>query len=736
VITTRLPTTIEDYFIHVRDAINHGKNVALITLDIKHPAAQPQLLTRLQNAVHTYLNNQGIPVFVIYSVGSYGDASAFTSIHLNLEGNEGIMIDGENAPFDVVNLLHFGQGSPFLNAPRVGFGNGSAGVNSGFAPNVLPSIDQASWYRAGGNGGFWDRARFINGGDGYGLAIPYAFPISVAGPPDIGRLAHALIDNGVDGLIPDWDVPIQEFADITASEINSLWHYINDYDPNLYVANVLDQPFYVPPEGYAIRVHTTSDVGAADCDIFDPDAELADCGDGDGTNARITFTLAGECGSSTVTVDGGHAPLDPVGFLHRFHRAEDTYITLPSKNLGRLTSLTLSSDSTDLLALGQVYISSVRWNLDFGDQHMFDMGGRARKIKSSRSQQVAIPNWGSPCDTVPPHASPQPTPSTNVNGWNNTSITVHWNWADNDGGSGLRLVACRGTDTPASIEGVYPVQSTCQDVDGNDATAAYSVHIDKTPPSVTCAAPDGMWHANDVSLACGGSDLLSGLANPADSSFLLTTSVPAGTETADAPTSTHTFADRADNSVTAGPVGGNRVDKKAPVIGIAQPAAAEYTHADTLVLNYTVTDGGSGVAGVSPVMNGSPTVAGNPLASGQAIQLLTSLPLGPNTFTIDSIDNVGNKSRSSITFNIIVTAASILEDLTQLEGKGLLQRGDSLAAKLNAAAASRARGNCGAAANQYAAFINEVRAQTGKTITPIASALLIGDAQYLIAHCQ
>jgi hypothetical protein len=172
------------------------------------------------------------------------------------------------------------------------------------------------------------------------------------------------------------------------------------------------------------------------------------------------------------------------------------------------------------------------------------------------------------------------------------------------------------------------------------------------------------------------------------------------------------------------------------VIGIAQPAAAEYTHADTLVLNYTVTDGGSGVAGVSPVMNGSPTVAGNPLASGQAIQLLTSLPLGPNTFTIDSIDNVGNKSRSSITFNIIVTAASILEDLTQLEGKGLLQRGDSLAAKLNAAAASRARGNCGAAANQYAAFINEVRAQTGKTITPIASALLIGDAQYLIAHCQ
>jgi hypothetical protein len=33
------------------------------------------------------------------------------------------------------------------------------------------------------------------------------------------------------------------------------------------------------------------------------------------------------------------------------------------------------------------------------------------------------------------------------------------------------------------------------------------------------------------------------------------------------------------------------------------------------------------------------------------------------------------------------------------------------------------------------AFIHEVSAQRGKSITPVAADILIADAQYLIAHC-
>jgi hypothetical protein len=178
-----------------------------------------------------------------------------------------------------------------------------------------------------------------------------------------------------------------------------------------------------------------------------------------------------------------------------------------------------------------------------------------------------------------------------------------------------------------------------------------------------------------------------------------------------------------------------RFHKKPPVITITQPAATSYPHSATLILNYTVTDGGSGVATILPAMDGSATVAGNGLPSGEAILLLTSLPLGPNTFKIDSADMVGNKSSSSVTFNIIVTAQSMIDDLSILQGQGLAQQGNSLLAKLTNAADDFTGGRCRVAANKYSAFINEVNAQTGKSITPAAAALLIGDAQYLIAHC-
>ena len=37
---------------------------------------------------------------------------------------------------------------------------------------------------------------------------------------------------------------------------------------------------------------------------------------------------------------------------------------------------------------------------------------------------------------------------------------------------------------------------------------------DMAAPAITCAAPDGAWHAGNVSLACTASDGGSGLANP------------------------------------------------------------------------------------------------------------------------------------------------------------------------------------------------------------------------------
>lgn len=260
--------------------------------------------------------------------------------------------------------------------------------------------------------------------------------------------------------------------------------------------------------------------------------------------------------------------------------------------------------------------------------------------------------------------------------------------------------------------------------------------VDRKPPSVSCGTSDGLWHATDVSIPCTASDGGSGLAVPADASFNLTTSVPMGTETNNAATNSLAVADKVGNSTTAGPINGNMVDKKPPTITITQPTATNYTHSSTLTLNYTVTDGGSGVGTVTPTMNGSGTVGGSAIVNGLAINLLTALPLGPNTFAITAYDKVLNMSSASVTFTIIVTAASIIADVNELQASGAITMNTNpLLAKLNNALADRSGGNCTAAGNVYGAFINQVMAQTGKGITAAAAAILIADAQYLEAHC-
>lgn len=179
-------------------------------------------------------------------------------------------------------------------------------------------------------------------------------------------------------------------------------------------------------------------------------------------------------------------------------------------------------------------------------------------------------------------------------------------------------------------------------------------------------------------------------------------------------------------------------DTTAPVIAISQPAAITYVHSATLTLNYTVTDVCTGVKSFTPTMDGSTTLAGHGLQSAQMIHLLTELALGPHTFSISAVDNAANADMSAVTFTIIVTPDSIKDDVTQFLAAGAIKNSglaNSLLQKLDAAAKARAGGNCATAANIYQAFINELTAQSGKGVDATAAAIMIADAQYLIAHC-
>lgn len=181
------------------------------------------------------------------------------------------------------------------------------------------------------------------------------------------------------------------------------------------------------------------------------------------------------------------------------------------------------------------------------------------------------------------------------------------------------------------------------------------------------------------------------------------------------------------------------LDNTAPAITIVQPTATEYPHSAVLTLDYSASDGtGSGVASLTALLDGSSTLAGHGLGDGQAINLLFELSLGEHTFVVDSEDNVENASQQSVTFSIVVTPESIKQDVQIFLDAGLIKdpgTATALLAKLNAAAEAFAEGDCARAANLYEAFISLLQAQSGVHVDPVAAAIMIADAEYLIANC-
>lgn len=206
----------------------------------------------------------------------------------------------EKAIFDMIkNSLRLSEGlmvdedndpiavSNFFTQDRVShqcYGNGISILNDVLGPNVRPSMERACEFRAATN-----KIRFI-----------YVWTVNNE------NLMREYIKIGVDGIITD---DVRRLRNIV---------FESQFQPVIHLAKRSDNPFMPVNTTYGLVIHTG-------------DKWMA------GTDANVTFTLTGKNGFASVTVD--------TNFHSRMERNSLNYVTLCSRDLGNLQSITVQRDN-------------------------------------------------------------------------------------------------------------------------------------------------------------------------------------------------------------------------------------------------------------------------------------------------------------------------------------------------------------------------------------------------------
>jgi hypothetical protein len=226
--------------------------------------------------------------------------------------------------------------------------------------------------------------------------------------------------------------------------------------------------------------------------------------------------------------------------------------------------------------------------------------------------------------------------------WHADNVTI--SCTASDSGSGLADASdasfTLSTSVASGVETADAATGTRQvcDLAGNCATAGPidGNMIDRKAPAVTCGSADGLWHNDNVTIACTASDGGSGIS-AADASFGLSTSVAPGSATANASTGTRSVCDAVGNCATAGPIGGNMIDRSPPVLHLP---ANIVTGQRSVTYTATATDDDD----PSPALTCSP-------ASG------STFPFGTTLVACKATDHAGNATTGgfSITVDPLLT---------------------------------------------------------------------------------
>ncbi len=184
------------------------------------------------------------------------------------------------------------------------YGNGTAFLNTVFGPGVRHCYEQACELQAGEG-----RPRFI-----------YAYSVN-----DAAHLREC-IRIGVNGIITDH---VPRVTGILGE---------SEFSAGIRLATRGDDPFSPANLAYGLAIHTGNAWRA-------------------GTDARVTFTVTGDRASASKTVD--------TNLIKRMERNDWNYVTLPSRDLGTLRSITVQRDDAGRgpdWFLDRITVRSVRFS--------------------------------------------------------------------------------------------------------------------------------------------------------------------------------------------------------------------------------------------------------------------------------------------------------------------------------------------------------------------------------------
>ncbi len=207
--------------------------------------------------------------------------------------------------------------------------------------------------------------------------------------------------------------------------------------------------------------------------------------------------------------------------------------------------------------------------------------------------------------------------------------------------SGPTTVAAATTSVRIAAVGDTTLTARAVDLLGHES-APFEVRVtvdpipdvDVDPPVAACGASPTGWKAANVTVSCQVSDAGVGLADPAQGTIQLSTSVGVGAAATDAMTNTADVCDRNNNCVTVGPFGPFSIDRAAPTVDVRYPLPNGTVYLkDNVLGDVGCGDVGSGVVSCS-------------------IGAIDTSTLGTKTVTATARDAVGNTATSTVTYQV------------------------------------------------------------------------------------